>query len=60
MGALELRALDALTLRFQDQNAILNKAGLTSLELAIALGGLELAALAERNEQGFWRKRLSL
>ncbi|MCX8530627.1 MAG: DNA-processing protein DprA [Rhodoluna sp.] len=60
MGALELRALDALTLRFQDQHAVLNKSGLTSLELAIALGGLELAALAERNEQGFWRKRLSL
>jgi DNA processing protein len=60
LGALELRALDALTLRFQDQHAILNKAGLTSLELSIAMGALELAGLAERNERGYWRKTLNL
>ena len=60
LGALDLRALDALTLRFQNQHSILNKAGLTSLELAIAMGSLELAGLAERNEQGYWRKTLNL
>ena len=60
MGALELRALDALTNRFQNQVKLLEKAGLTSLELAIALGALELSGRAERDEHGFWRKRLNL
>ena len=60
MGALELRALDALTARFQNQVKLLEKAGLTSLELAIALGALELSGRAERDEHGFWRKRLNL
>lgn len=60
MGALELRALDALTTRFQNQIKLLEKAGLTSLELAIALGALELSGRAERDEHGFWRKRLNL
>ena len=39
---------------------LLEKAGLTSLELAIALGALELSGRAERDEHGFWRKRLNL
>ena len=60
MGALELRVQDAMTTRFQSQAALLVKAGVTGLELAIALGALELSGRAERNDQGFWRKRLNL
>ena len=60
MGALETRALDALSLRFQATEKILAKSGLTSLELAIAFGALELEGRAERNEQGSWRKRINL
>lgn len=60
LGVLELRALDALTGRFQEQQAIAKRAGMTGIELAIALGGLELGGRAERNEQGSWRKRLNL
>ena len=60
LGALETRALDVLSQKFQSQRVLLEKAGLTSLELGIALGSLELAGLAERNEQGSWRKRINL
>jgi DNA processing protein len=60
LGALETRALDALTQKFQAQRALLEKAGLTTLELGIALGALELAGRAERNGQGSWRKRINL
>ena len=60
LGALETRALDALTQKFQAQRALLEKAGLTSLELGMALGTLELAGRAERNGQGSWRKRINL
>ncbi len=60
MGALELRALDALTLRYVSSESLMHKAGLTSLELAIALGALELVGRAERNDHGLWRKRLNL
>ncbi len=56
IGALELRALDALTLRFASQDSIMQKAGLTALELAIALGALEIVGRAERDAQGYWRK----
>lgn len=60
LGALETRALDVLSQKFQSQRALLEKAGLTSLELGIALGSLELAGRAERNGQGSWRKRINL
>ena len=60
LGVLETRALDSLTQKFQAQGALLEKAGLTSLELGIALGSLELAGRAERNGQGSWRKRINL
>lgn len=56
-GALDMRAFDALTQKFQTKTVLLEKAGLTTLELGIALGSLELAGRAERNEQGSWRKR---
>jgi DNA processing protein len=60
LGVLETRAFDALTQKFQASKTLLEKAGLTTLELGIALGSLELAGRAERNEQGSWRKRLNL
>ena len=60
LGALETRALDVLSQKFQAQRVLLEKAGLTSLELGIALGSLELAGRAERNGQGSWRKRINL
>ncbi len=60
LGALETRAIDVLSQKFQSQRVLLEKAGLTSLELGIALGSLELAGRAERNGQGSWRKRINL
>ena len=60
LGALETRTLDVLSQRFQSQRVLLERAGLTSLELGIALGALELAGRAERNGQGYWRKRINL
>jgi hypothetical protein len=60
LGELELRALDALTGRFQEQSVIAKRAGTTGIELAVALGGLEMTGRVERNAQGSWRKRLNL
>ena len=60
LGILELRVIDAMTSKYQTLEQIALRAGLTSVELATALGGLQLAGLAERDSSNSWRKRLNL
>ena len=48
LGNLELRLFDVLTDRFQDETALAVLAGLTSSELRLAIGGLELLGLVKR------------
>lgn len=48
LGQLELRLLDALTNRFQDESKLAALAGFSAGELRIAIGGLELLGLLKR------------
>lgn len=48
LGQLELRLLDALTNRYQDEGKLAALAGLSSGELRLANGGLELLGLLKR------------
>jgi DNA processing protein len=48
LGQLELRLLDALTNRFQDEGKLAALAGFSSGELQMAIGGLELLGLVKR------------
>ena len=48
LGQLELRLLDALTNRFQDESKVGALAGFSSGELRLAIGGLELLGLLKR------------
>ncbi|MFM5951553.1 MAG: DNA-processing protein DprA, partial [Micrococcales bacterium] len=56
MGSLELRALDALTGKAQHFEEIRSLSGLTSIELRVALGGLQLLGLAHGLGDQTWRK----
>ena len=56
MGSLELRALDALTGKAQHFENIRSLSGLTSIELRVALGGLQLLGLAHGLGDQTWRK----
>ena len=56
MGSLELRALDALTGKAQHFEDIRSLSGLTSIELRVALGGLQLLGLAHGLGDQTWRK----
>lgn len=49
LGQLELRLLDALTNRFQDEGRLAAIAGFSSGELRVAVGGLELLGLVKRD-----------
>jgi DNA processing protein len=60
LGALETRVMDFLSRRFQTTTALAARGGFTSLELAIALGSLEMSGLAERNGADCWRRTLNL
>jgi DNA processing protein len=51
LGQLELRLLDALTNRFQDEGRVAALAGFTTGELRMAIGGLELLGLMKRDGQ---------
>jgi DNA processing protein len=56
LGALELRTYDFLTDREQTLASISAAAGLTSGELAIALGSLQLSNRAEKGLKGGWKR----
>jgi DNA processing protein len=56
LGSLELRALDALTTREQPFEAIGIASGLSRAELAMALGGLQIAQLALRGRLNGWMR----
>lgn len=56
LGALELRALDALTHREQSLASIGIASGLTRVELTLALGSLQIARLALRGEGNGWMR----
>jgi len=60
LGSLELRVLDALGTRPKTSAQVAAAAGVTALELSIALGALEIAGRAERNESDSWRRSLNL
>ncbi|MFM6963261.1 MAG: DNA-processing protein DprA [Micrococcales bacterium] len=55
IGALETRALDALTSKAAPASKIAAKAGLTAMEVMIALGSLELLGFAVRRGSGWVR-----
>lgn len=55
LGALETRALDAMTGRAANESSIAMKAGLTARELITALGQLQLLGLVAQGDRG-WRK----
>lgn len=55
-GALELRTYDFLTDREQPLASISAAAGLTSGELAIALGSLQLSNRAQQGPKGGWKR----
>ena len=60
LGSLETRVMDFLSSRFQTTTSLATRGGFTSLELAIALGSLEMSGLAERNDADCWRRTLNL
>jgi hypothetical protein len=49
LGHLELRLLDALTIRYQDESTLAALAGFGAGELRLAIGGLELLGLVKRD-----------
>ena len=49
LGQLELRLLDALSSRFQDEGDLAALAGFNQAEMRLAVGGLELLGLVKRN-----------
>ena len=53
LGALETRALDAMSSRPLDSTQISKKAGLTAKEMAIALGQLSLLGFVEQGDRGW-------
>lgn len=55
LGAFETRALDALDFRAMSESRVASRAGLTSRELAIALGQLSLLGLVKQTDKG-WLK----
>jgi hypothetical protein len=55
-GALELRTYDFLTNHEQPLARISAAAGLTSAELAIALGSLQLSNRAQQGPKGGWKR----
>jgi DNA processing protein len=55
LGAFETRALDALDFRAMPESRVASRAGLTSRELAIALGQLSLLGLVKQTDKG-WLK----
>jgi DNA processing protein len=55
LGAYETRALDALASRPLSENLLAKRAGLTSKEVAIALGQLSLLGLVKQTDRG-WLK----
>ena len=60
LGSLEVRALDALTSKFQTTDKILVESGLSIEELRIALGSLKLIGLAEAGDEGRWKRSETL
>lgn len=56
LGSLDLRVLDALTLRAQNAAALAVRANATEFETAMALASLELLGRAERDSGDSWRK----
>ena len=60
LGSLELRVLDALSSRAKNFEALAKTAGVTAIELSIALGNLELSGRAERDTGDNWRRSLNL
>ncbi len=53
LGHLELRLLDALTIRYQDESTLAALAGFGAGELRLAIGGLELLGLVKRDGKMF-------
>lgn len=56
LGPLDLRAFDALEIKFQSVETLLRASGLSLNELRMALGSLKLLGKAETGESGLWRR----